>query len=370
MKFTCEKHILQSAIATASRAAASKSPIAALEGLLISAGAGVRITGYDLKKGIYTNIESEVDQGGQIVVNARLFGEMIRRMPDGIVSFTSDDEGTVHVKCGKSEFNFIGISAEDYPEMPEVEELSAVKLPQNILKSMINQSIFAVSDNDVRPIYTGILFELEGEELTLVAVDGYRLAKRTEHLSNGNLQKASFVVPGSSLSDIERICADSEEELEISVGRKHISFTIGDTVVISRRLEGEFLNYRKSIPDSFKYKVEITRSELMSSIDRVSIIVSERNNSPVRMRFNDGSIDLLCLTPIGRAEDICLCEGSGEGLEIGFNDRYMMDALKASGKDKLFICLNSSSSPCIITAADGSENFTYMILPVRLRAAD
>jgi len=370
MKFSCEKHILQSAIATASRAAASKSPIAALEGLLITAGAGVRVTGYDLKKGIYTNIDAEVTQPGDVVVNARLFGEMIRRMPDGIVFFSADDDCTVHVKCGKSEFNFVGISAEDYPEMPQVEQLSDVTIPQNVLKNMINQTIFAVAVNDVRPIYTGILFEVEGEELTLVAVDGYRLAKRTENLSNGNMETSSFVVPGSSLQDIERICADSDETVSISVGRKHISFTIGGTVVISRRLEGEFLNYRKSIPTQFKYQVEVGRSELMSSIDRVAIIISERNNSPVRMSFNDGSIDCLCLTPIGRAADVCLCEGSGEGMEIGFNDRYMMDALKASGKDKLLIHLNSASSPCVITAADGSGNFTYMILPVRLRAAD
>lgn len=370
MKFSCEKHILQSAIATASRAAASKSPIAALEGLLISARGDVRVTGYDLKKGIYTNIEAEVSQPGDVVVNARLFGEMIRRMPDGMVCFSSDEDCTVHVKCGKSEFNFVGISAEDYPEMPQVEDLSRVSIPQKLLKNMINQCIFAVADNDVRPIYTGILFEVEAEQLTLVAVDGYRLAKRTERLENANMEPSTFVVPGSSLQDIERICADSDEAVSISVGNKHISFTIDNTVVISRRLEGEFLNYRKSIPTAFKYQVELSRSEFMSSIDRVSIIISERNNSPVRMTFNDGFVDCLCLTPIGRAQDVCVCEGSGEGLEIGFNDRYMTDALKAAGKDMLFIHLNSASSPCVITAADGTENFTYMILPVRLRAAD
>ena len=368
MKFSCEKYLLQSACGIASRAAASKSPIPALEGLLLQASDRLTVTGYDLKKGIYTQLEAEVKEQGSVVVGARLFGEMIRRLPDGIVTISTDINNTVNVKCGKSEFNFMGISPEDYPEMPVVDGVNNIALPQKILGSMINQTIFAVADNDMRPIYTGALFDIEGEELTLVAVDGYRLAKRSEKLESARMENCSYVVPGSALADIERICGDSEELVKISVGAKHISFSIGETVVVSRRLEGEFLNYKKSIPESFKYIVKVDRGEFMSAIDRVALIVSERNTSPVRMSFNDGSIDCLCVTPIGRAEDVCTCEGSGEGLQIGFNDRYLKDALKAAAKEELNVCLNSAASPCIITAADGSENFTYMILPVRLHA--
>ena len=368
MKFSCEKYLLQSACGIASRAAASKSPIPALEGLLLQAADRLTVTGYDLKKGIYTQLEADVKEQGSVVVGARLFGEMIRRLPDGIVTISTDVNNNVNVKCGKSEFNFMGISPEDYPEMPVVDGVNNIALPQKILSSMINQTIFAVADNDMRPIYTGTLFDIEGEELTMVAVDGYRLAKRSEKLETAKMENCSFVVPGSALADIERICGDSEELVKISVGAKHISFSIGETVVISRRLEGEFLNYKKSIPDSFKYTIKVDRGEFMSAIDRVALIVSERNTSPVRMNFNDGSIDCLCVTPIGRAEDVCTCEGSGEGLQIGFNDRYLKDALKAAGTDELNVCLNSASSPCVITAADGSENFTYMILPVRLHA--
>ena len=207
--------------------------------------------------------------------------------------------------------------------------------------------------------------------MTLVSVDGYRLAKRCEKIEGENVENCTFVVPGSALSDIERICGDTEDKVSISVGAKHISFSIGETVVVTRRLEGEFLNYRKSIPDKFRFTVQVERAEFMSTIDRVALIISEKNSSPVRLNFHDGSIDCLCLTPIGKAEDVCTCEGSGEGLEIGFNDRYLMDALKAaSGTDKLNICLNTASSPCVIDAADGSGAFTYMILPVRLRAGD
>lgn len=368
MNFSCEKYLLQNACATASRAAASKSPIPALEGLLIQAGEKITVTGYDLKKGIYTSLEADVKESGSVVVGARLFGEMMRRLPDGIVSISTDINNNVNVKCGKSEFNFMGISAQDYPEMPSVDGLNNITLPQNILSGMINQSIFAVADNDVRPIYTGTLFNIEGDELTLVSVDGYRLALRREKLESAHMENCSFVVPGSALTDVERICSDSDEPAEISVGTKHISFCIGGTVVVSRRLEGEFLNYKKSIPESFKYTVKVDRSEFMSTIDRVSLIVSEKNSSPVRMSIGDGSIHCLCVTPIGRAEDTCTCEGDGEGLEIGFNDRYLKDALKAAGKDELHVCLNTTSSPCIIKAADGSDNFTYMVLPVRLHA--
>ena len=370
MKFICEKYLLQAACATASRAAASKSPIPALEGLMIQAGAGVKITGYDLREGIYTNVQADVEEPGSVIVGARFLGELLRRLPDGNVSVSSDERDMVRVKCGKSEFNFMGISAEDYPELPGVEGCEPIVLPQKLLRSMINQTLFAVATSDIRPIYTGTLFELNGDEIVMVSVDGYRLAKRSEKLENSRGENCSFVVPGSTLSDIERICGDTEDPVSICVGAKHISFRIGETVVVSRRLEGDFLNYRKSIPESFRTQIKVERGEFMSVIDRVALIISEKNSNPVRLQFGDGIIDCYCVTPIGKAEDVCSCEGSGNGLEIGFNDRYLMDALKAAGKDQLLLCLNTASSPCVIKAADGTESFTYMILPVRLRAGE
>lgn len=369
MKFTCEKYLLQNACATTSRAVASKSPIQALEGLLLEVGDDLKITGYDLKKGICTRVGADIDQRGSLVVNARLFGEIIRKLPDGIVLITSDGLN-LNVKCGKSDFSIMGLSPEDFPELPEVDAENSVSLPQNILRSMIDQTIFAVADNDIRPIYTGTLFEVGETELTLVSVDGYRLAKRTEKLDGAGREACSFVVPGSALNDIERICGDTDEPVAISVGKKHISFVIGETVVVTRRLEGEFLNYRKSIPENFRHVLKVERADLMAVIDRVSLIINEKNSSPVHLFLNDGSIACTCLTPVGKAEDQCLCEGDGEGLEIGFNDRYLMDALKAAGKDELYFCVNTASSPSVLKAADGTENFTYMILPVRLRAND
>jgi len=369
MKFACEKFLLQNATATASRAAASKSPIPALEGLLITAGTDVKVTGYDLKKGIYTFLQADVSEPGSVVLGARLFGEMIRRMPDGIVNVSTEENGMTTVKCGKTEFSFMSIDANDYPELPEVDGGSTVTLPQKLLKSMINETIFAVSDNDSRPVYMGTLFAIDGDELSLVSVDGYRLALRREKLENANMEKCEFIVPGSALSDVERVCGD-EGDVNISVGSKHISFEVGTTVVVSRRLEGDFLNYEKAIPENFRSAVTVDRNEFMRAVDRVSLIIDEKTKNPVRLTFGDGSIDFLCVTPIGKAEDVCTCDGACDNIEIGFNDRYLMDAVKAAPADKLVVSLNTGSSPCTLTPAEGEKNFIYMILPVRLRAGE
>ncbi len=366
MKLTCEKYMLQTAVNTSSRAAAAKSPIATLEGLLLEAGENLRISGYDLKKGIYTTIDAEVIEPGSVVLNAKLFGEMVRKLPDGIVSIDTDSTDMTYVKCGKSDFSFMGMSAEDYPELPSVDGIRSYSIEQSTIKSMINQSIFAVSDNDSRPVYTGSMFEIENNVLTLISVDGYRLALRKESIEGGE-EHSEFIVPGTALSDLERICTDSEDKISISVGSNHISFSVGDTVIVTRRLEGDFLNYRKAVPTSFKYMIKVNRSEFLRVVDRVALIVDEKTRSPIKLVFGDGIIDCMCNTPKGKAEDVCLCEGNGEELQIGFNDRYLLDALKAAPAEEIYICLNTSSSPSVMLPADENEKFKYMILPIRLR---
>lgn len=368
MKISCEKHVLQAAVAVSSRAAASKSPIPALEGILLEAGNNLRVTGYNLKKGIYTNIEAEVSEPGSLVLDARLFGEMVRRMPDGMVSIESDDQNMTTVKCGKTEFSFMGMDSGEYPELPSVDGIRSYSIKQNVLKSIINQSIFAVSDNDSRPVYTGSMFEVENGLLTVVSVDGYRLAIRREAIE-GPEEHNEFIVPASALMDIERISSnESEDNIDIFVGGNHVSFTVGDTVIVTRRLEGDFLNYRKAMPDTFQKLIKVNRLELLRVIDRVALIIDEKTKNPVRMSFNENFIDCMCTTPIGKADDVCFCEGDGEGLEIGFNGKYLMDALKAAPADELMLCLNTNTSPCIMVPADESDKFKYMILPIRLRS--
>lgn len=370
MKFTCEKNSLQNAINVAIRASAAKSPIPALEGLLIEAGREVKITGYDLKKGIYTSFDADVIEPGSIVLGARLFGEIIRSLPEGIVTIKTDGNKMTTIVCGNADFSIMGADAADYPELPVVDYKSAVSLPQDVLKKMISQTMFAVSDNESRPVYTGSLFEIENDELTIVSVDGYRLALRKESIDKCDVDKCSFIVPGAALSDLEKMCSNSSEQVKITLGSKHISFTIDETVLISRRLEGEFLNYKKSVPSNFSINVKADRMELIRVVERVSLIIDDKIKNPLRCVFDEDAIVFTCVTALGKAEDICHVEGSGSGLEIGFNNRYLLDALKVAPVEKLMLRLNTGSSPCVISSEDGNERFLYMILPVRLKAGD
>ena len=369
MKFTCEKSYLQQAIAIASRCAAAKSPIPALEGLLIDAGQDVRITGYDLKKGIYTSFPADVQSAGSIVLSARLFGEIVRSLPDGIVTVETSENMSTAITCGASDFSILGSDPGEYPELPSVDRQNAVSIPQNVLSKMIRQTIFAVSDNESRPVYTGSLFEIEGDSLSIVAVDGYRLALRKETIDAGDVENCSFIVPGAALSDVEKLCADTDDKVDITVGTKHISFSIGDTVLVSRRLEGEFLNYKKSIPSSFQTMAVADRDLLTQVVARVSLVIDEKTKHPLRVSAKGEVLEISCQTGKGRAVDQCPVEiRGGEVPVIGFNNRYLLDALKAAPSETVCIGLNSASSPCVILPADASDSFSYMILPVRLRA--
>ena len=366
MKFTCEKHLLQSAVNAASRAASARSSIPALEGLLFQAGAGVKVTGYDLRKGIYQSFEADVERAGfAVIMTAKLLGEMMRVLPDGMVTVDVSDNGKTTIKCGMSEYSFMSLPADYYPELPESEYSDAVALSQQKLGELIEQTVFAVSTNESRPVYMGSLFELAGDRLTVVAVDGYRLALRRENVS-GKTQSARFIVPGTVLQDVARLCAKSEDEVKIDLSERHVSFSLGSTVVFSRLLEGDFLDYRKTVPSQFKHTLSVDRGEMLSATDRVSLVVDETVKSPIRLTFGDQIIYFKCSTALGTASDVCACGGEGGDTEIGFNGRYLRDALRAAPADSLNIGINTGSSPCVMLPADGDDSFAYMVLPVRL----
>jgi len=369
MKFTCEKSLLLSAIVTATRAAVAKSPIPLLEGLLLEVeNHNVKITGYDLKTGIVTNVPADVDKEGGIVLNARLLGDIIRKMPGQHVTVSVNSGYVAEISSEVSEFEILGSPTSDYPELPTIDEQDTIEINESILKKMISQTNFAVSDNESRPIHTGALFETENGELTIVAVDGYRLALRREPMENNDVPELSFVVPGSALSEVEKIISDSDGNVVIKLGSKHIVFMIDDTLLISRRLEGEFLNYKNSLPQQAKYNFTVEKDELIAAVERVSLIISDKLKSPVRCLFGDGIVKLHSVSALGKANDECVMNGEGENLEIGFNDKYLLDALKAAPADDIKLELNSGVTPCIISPADESKNFLYMILPVRLKA--
>ena len=370
MKFSCEKALLQAAISTTSRAVSPKSSIPALEGILLEAGSDLRLTGYNLETGIRTIVPADIREEGTLVLGARLFGEIVRKLPDDIVTFQSENY-MVNIKCGMSEFNILGTDPEEFPELPTVEYQNSLILPQSRLKAMISQTLFAVSDNESRPIHTGSLFEVDSEGLTIVSVDGYRLALRHESIDKKEgAETFSFVVPGAALSEVEKICSDVDEPASVTQGARHVMFKVGDTMLVSRRLEGEFLAYRQAIPRNNTIHVEGETRALLSSIDRVSLIISDKLKSPLRCVFDSNLLKISTKTAIGDAYDECPLSGNGGGLEIGFNNKYLMDALKAAPADKVRLELTTGVSPCVILPTEGEENFLYMVLPVRLKAGE
>ena len=370
MKFSCEKALLQAAISTTSRAVSSKSSIPALEGILLEAGNDLRLTGYNLETGIRTIVPADIREEGTLVLGARLFGEIVRKLPDDIVTFQSENY-MVNIKCGMSEFNILGTDPEEFPELPTVEYQNSLILPQSRLKAMISQTLFAVSDNESRPIHTGSLFEVDSNGLTIVSVDGYRLALRHEAIDKKEgAETFSFVVPGAALSEVEKICSDVDEPASVTQGARHVMFNVGDTMLVSRRLEGEFLAYRQAIPRNNTIHVEGETRALLSSIDRVSLIISDKLKSPLRCVFDSNLLKISTKTAIGDAYDECPLSGDGGGLEIGFNNKYLMDALKAAPADKVRLELTTGVSPCVILPTEGEENFLYMVLPVRLKAGE
>lgn len=368
LRFACEKALLQAAVGTASRAVAAKSSIPALEGLLLEGNEVLTLSGYNMQTGIRTSFASEIHESGRIVLNARLFGEIIRKMPDDIIVFSADEKYMVHLTCGDASFDILGLSADDYPELPEVDDEFSVSLQQKTLKAMINQTSFAVSTNESRPVHTGSLFEITDQGLTVVSVDGFRLALRKEPLEKMDGGSFRFVAPGSALKEVENICQESDEYITIIQGKRHLLFEAGSTQLICRRLEGEFLDYKNAIPRNNPICVQVDTKAMMQSLDRVSVVISEKLKSPVRCLFEDGRVFLSAKTGNGEAKDICAVKGDGTGLEIGFNNRYLMDALRYAPADEVNMQLNTGISPCIITPVGEEDHFLYMVLPVRLKA--
>ena len=297
MKFSCEKLLLQNAVNTTSRAVAAKSSIPALEGLLLQCGDGVlTVSGYNMQTGIRTRFPVEEQEGGELVLSARLFGDIIRRMPDDMITFSSDEKLMVHLSCGDADFDILALSAADFPELPEVEEKYSVSLPEKTLRSMIQQTSFAVSTNEARPVHMGELFEIGDNGLTVVAVD--------------------------------EICEDIDAFATIPLGQRHILFEMGETELICRRLEGEFLDYKNAIPRRNPISVTVDTKAMLESLDRVSVVISEKLKSPVRCIFEQDRVLLSAKTANGDAKDVCR----------------------------------------ILVPTDGEESFLYMVLPVRLKA--
>ena len=366
MRFTCEKSMLVAGLNITGRTVAQKSSLSVLEGILCQAAAGLSLTGYNMETAITYLIDAEVTDPGACILPAKLFGDIIRRLPEGPVTVVVDDNYKVSIRSGYASFTISAESADEYPELPDVGTGRAIRIPQSALKELIGGTIFAVSDNLSRPIHTGVKFEVADDTISAVAVDGFRLARRTYHLEEATGRTLNFVVPAQGLKEVEKILGE-DEDVAFTLGTKHILFQMGGATLVCRLLEGEFLDWRRVVPTNCPIKLTAHVSDLASSIERVGLIVSEKYKSPVRCVFSNQVLNLRTNTTIGEAQDRCAIAGDGKELEIGFNVRYLADALRAIPSEEVVLELTNGLSPIVLTPAEDKYDYAYMVLPVRIK---
>ena len=367
MRFTCEKSMLVSGLNIAGRTVAQKSSLSVIEGILCRAAAGLSLTGYNMETAITYLIDGEVSDPGECILPAKLFGDIVRKLPEGPVTVVVDENYKVSIRAGYASFTISAESADDYPELPDVSTGRSIHIPQNALKELISGTIFSVSDNQGRPIHTGVRFEVEDDSISAIAVDGFRLARRSYHPQEPTGRQLAFVAPAAGLKEVEKILTDSDEDAAFTIGPKHILFQIGTATLVCRLLEGDFLDWRKVVPTNCPIKIVANVSDLASSVDRVGLIVSEKYKSPVRCVFSNQVLLMRTNTTIGAAADQCAIAGDGKELEIGFNVRFLADALRAVPSEEVTLELTNGLSPIVLTPVDDKQDFAYMILPVRIK---
>lgn len=364
MKISCLRTDLAEAVSNVSRAVSTKATIPALEGVLIKAYDGkLNISGYNLEIGITTDIEATIQNEGEIVVSAKLFLDIVRKLPEEIVFIETDDRMITYITCGQVDYQIVGMSSVEYPDLPSFEQTDGITVNEKILRDMIRQTVYAVSENTAKPIYTGSLFEIENGIFKIVAVDGYRMAIRSENVDSES--NTSFVVPGKTQQEVLKLLNEDEENVEIIIGMRHITFRVKNYRVISRLIEGTFLDYKTTIPKEEKTEVVINTRKIINAVERMSLLNNDRIQSPVRCKFSDDEIKLSCASAVGRANDVISVPVIGESVEIGFNNRYLLDALKNSDTDEIKLVLNGALAPMIVKPVKG-DCFLSIVVPMRL----
>lgn len=366
MKFTCNKNEISEAIVSVSKAVSPKSSIAALEGVKVKVSDGeVELTAYNLEMGIRTSIKAQTEGNGEFVASVRLFSEFTRRMSGEEITFDIDENMTVNISCSSTECSFMAMSAEEYPDLPIVDTDKIFTVNQTTLRSMINMTSYAASMNESKPVLTGELFDIENGSFNMVAIDGFRLAIRTELTESK--EKYHFVVPKKALMEVSSLIKDDDEKIcRIFTNDRHIIFEIDNVMVISRLLEGAFHNYKLSIPSSYKTEVIINKREFSTSLERCSLIIDDKNKSPIRCEIGNGVMKISCKTGIGKVNDAISADISGDAVTIGFNNKLMLEALRASEGDKVRIRFSGAMKVIEILPLEG-ESFIFLIMPIQLK---
>lgn len=366
MKFTCSRDALTEAVTNVSHAVSVKSNVPVLEGILINTTTRgkIKLSAYNLELGITTFIDASISEQGSTVLSARLFGDIIRRLPNEKLSISIDENLNAVITSGICEFTIPTMLASEYPELPTASYDESITLSQPMMKSMIRQTKFAISADESRPVFTGTLFEISENRLRLVSIDGVKLAIRTEKIVSD--KEVSFIVPGKTLSEIEKLLSDTDGDVNITLGKKLIIFDIGSYSVISRLLEGKFFDYNSSIPAGVSTNVRASTRELCSCMERASLMIKEKIRVAVKCTFEDNRIKVSCETPIGKSYDEIDVKMSGENVNIGFNSRFLIEALRSAETDEVNIIINGSFSPVKIVPTEG-DSFMFLIMPSRMK---
>lgn len=366
MRFLVEREKLCEAVTNLSRAVATKATFPVLEGIHMTASEdGLKMMAYNLEIGMTKTIDITCAEEGKIVIKAKLLGDILRSLSGDTVSFEVNDRLTCKIKCGSAMFDIMGMPAEDFPEMPTIDDCERIVFPSETLKSMVRQTIFATAAADAqKPILTGLLFDIDENDVKIVGVDGFRLAVRKENINLG--KKISFVVSAKTIGEAVKI-TDSDEDIEFFIGRRHVSLLVGGYSIISRKIEGEFINYKKIMPSSYSTTAKVDTKELISIIERISLIINDQIKTIMRCKIESDNMTYSCATAVGKVTDIYKTEVKGEEFEIGINNRFLLDALKACETDEVTMNFNGSFSSIIILPKEG-DDFIYMVMPMRLKS--
>ena len=369
MRIVCEKDKILKAINSVTKAVASKTTMPILEGILIQTNdKEVKLTTYDLEIGIEYIIDADVKEQGATVVNAIMFSEIIRKLPDTEINISLNENNLLVIECEGSLYKLATMNPEEFPELPQINVENSIEIEQNTLKDMIRKTIFAVSSEENRPIFTGCLFEIKNNKLNVVAVDGFRLAWKSKFLQN-NSNDFTAVIPGRTLNEVNKIILDSFDSVKIGVAKNQALFEMENCKLVTRLLDGEFLNYSSVIPENWETRVRVNRNNIQNCFERISLIsassIEKEKKYPVKVSIDIGKVTISCTNQTGDAKEEMYVSTEGQNLEAGFNPKYFLDALRAIDDEEINIDFGTSISPCIIRPVDEGD-YIYMILPIRL----
>lgn len=366
MIFSVERAKLLEAVSRLQRVVGAKTSMPVLEGILISAEKGkITLVAYNLEMGIKKELYAKCDAEGDIVINARLLADILRRLNGLQVEIEADERLNCHIRCGEATFDIMGMAGADFPELPSIGEGNKISVDGKIFADSVRGTIFAAAQTEgARPILTGLNFTFFDNNMQLVAIDGYRLAIRKQKINTEN--NISFTATSKAIAEVVKLIDEETENIEISVSERLISFNINGYSFISRLIEGDFVNYEKTLPESIKQRVVVNTRELINTIERVSLLISESFSTPIRCYFNELNVVFTCATSIGRATETFNIELEGTSFEIGLNSRYLLDALKACEAENIQILFNGPNTGVVIDPIEG-DDFKYMIMPMRLK---